>query len=116
MTMSLKDKAMSMNGGNGIDFMDGRTKGDVKSLNDQTVTVIDFAYLTGDDGAYIVFIIKEDKEHFYFGASVMTGNFQEFTADEVEEIKAVGIPVKLYEKKNKKGNRTYQAIEFYPEL
>lgn len=113
--MSLKDKAKAMNGGQGIRFMDGRSKGDVKSLNGHTVTVEDYAFLNGDDGDYVVFIIKEDPAHFYFGATVMTDNFKEFTAEEKSEIQKDGLPLRLSERKNKKGNRTYQAVEFYPE-
>lgn len=112
--MSLREKAMGMNSGQGISFMEGRSKGDVKSLNDIIITVKDYAFLTGDDGEYLVFIIEGDEGHFYFGASVMTDNFKEFTAEDKAELQKEGLPVRLSEKKNKKGNRTYQACEFYP--
>lgn len=112
--MSLKSKAKSMNSGKGIMFMEGREKGNVKSLNGKIVEVIDYDFLTGDNGKYIVFIIRQDTKHFYFGASVMTENFLEFTPEEKEEIQMQGIPIMLEDKQNRKGNRTYQNIIFYP--
>mgnify|MGYP004702745727 CR=1 FL=1 len=112
--MSLREKATAMNGGQGIDFMDGRTKGDVKSLNGKIVEVNDYSFLKGDDGDYVVFTTKQDPDHFYFGAMVMTDNFKKFTEADKLEIQKDGIPVMFEEKKNKKGNRTYQAITFYP--
>lgn len=113
--MSLWAKATAMNGGQGIDFMDGRKKGEVKELNGKIVEVIDYDFLKGDDGDYIVFITRQDPVHFYFGAMVMTDNFKKFDEADKKEIQKEGIPIFLEEKKNKKGNRTYQAITFYPE-
>lgn len=112
--MSVREKAEKMNSGKGIEFMEGRTKGNIKDLLDTVVTVKDFAFLTSDDGKYVVFIIDGDEDNFYFGATVMTQNFLEFEAGEIEEIKECGLPILLYEKKNKKESRTYTAIEFYP--
>ena len=113
--MSLKDKAKAMNGGQGIAFMDNREKGDIKSLNGKIIEVVDYSFLSGDDGDYVVFITRQDPKNFYFGASVMTDNFKSFTAEDKEEIQREGIPVMLQDKKNKKGTRTYQDCVFYPE-
>ena len=113
--MSLRSRATEMNSGKGIEFMSDRVKGDVKSLNGDPVVVRDYAFLHGDDGDYVVFIIDEDPNCFYFGATVMTENFKEFTEFEKKEVQRDGLPVRFSDRKNRKGNRTYQAIEFYPE-
>jgi len=113
--MSLREKALGMNR-QGIRFMTGRDKGDVKNLLGKIVNVMDFDFITGTDGKYLVFIVKEDEDNFYFGASVMTEKFLEFTSFDKEEIRTAGIQIRLTEQKNKKGNRTYQNIEFYPDV
>jgi hypothetical protein len=112
--MSLKNKAMQMNAGQGIPFMEGRTKGEVKDLYDQEVVIKDFGYINGEDGDYLVFIVEDNEKEFFFGASVITDSFKKFDEEDVAEIRSEGLPTKLYERKNKKGNRTYQAVEFYP--
>lgn len=112
--MSLKNKAKSMNSGQGIMFMEGREKGNVKSLNGKIVEVVDYNFINGDSGKYLVFIIRQDTKNFYFGASVMTENFLSFTPEDKEEIQMQGIPIMLEDKKNRKGTRTYQNCIFYP--
>ena len=113
--MSLKDRAKSLNGGKGISFMEGRDKGDVKSIIGTEVTVKDYGFINGDDGEFIVFMIDEDEKQFFFGNKVMTEKFKEFTAAEKAEILVEGLPIRITEQKNKKGDRTYQNVEFYPE-
>ena len=113
--MSLKDRAKSLNGGKGISFMEGREKGDVKSIIGCEVTVRDYGFIHGDDGEYIVFIIYEDDKKFFFGNTVMTEKFKEFNVAEKAEIVQDGLPIRITEQRNKKGNRTYQNVEFYPE-
>ena len=113
--MSLREKATEMNQGKGIPFMEGRTKGDVKSILGCEVTVVGYGFINGDDGDFIVFEIKEDEKVFYFGNSVMTEKFKEFTKEERAEIETDGLPIRITEVNNKKGNIKYQNIEFYPE-
>lgn len=112
--MSLREKATLMNSGKGIEFMTGRTKGNVSDLYNKEVVVEKFDFLTGDDGKYLVFTVKGNETEFFFGATVMTQNFEEFTNDDIIEIATAGLPILLNEKKNKKGTKTYTAITFYP--
>lgn len=111
--MSLQDKARGMNN-EGIPFMDGREKGNVKELNDKIVVVVDYGFIRGSDGQFVVFIIKGDETQFYFGATVMSEKFEQFDLEDKKEIQKFGIPLLLTETLNKKGNRTYQSCEFYP--
>ena len=113
--MSLKEKAESMNSGKGIEFMSNRTKGEMKELLDNVVTIRDYAFINGEDGEYAVFIVDEIKDSFYFGGSVITNNLKELSEEEHQELKAEGLPTLFTERKAKKGNRTYIAVEFYPE-
>jgi len=114
--MSFKDRAIGLNKKAGIKFMDGREKGTIQDLYNVPVTVIDFGFLKGLDGEYLVFIIKENKEDFYFGATVITDCFKQFTEQEKEEIQTEGLPILLSETKNRKGNRKYQTVLFYPDV
>ena len=113
--MNLKNKAQGLNKKAGIKFMDGREKGTIQDLYNVPVTVIDFGFLKGLDGEYLVFIIRENKEDFYFGATVITDCFKHFTEQEKEEIQKEGIPILISETKNRKGNRKYQTVLFYPD-
>lgn len=113
--MSLKEKALAMNQGKkGIEFMQGRTKGELIEILDVVVTITDYEFLDGTDGEYAVFIIKEDNDKFYFGGSVLTRDLKEFTEEEKNEVKEKGLPVKFSNKKSK-NKRNYTGVEFYPE-
>jgi len=110
--MSLKDKTKSFKK-EGIKFMEGRTKGESSSLFDRIVNVIDYDFIKGDDGEYLVYIIKEDVTSFYFGGEVLTKNFKEFSNEEKKELQEFGLPIRLHNQKGKKHNYTF--VEYYPE-
>ena len=112
--MSLKDKAESMNSGKGIQFMEGRTKGETDELLDKTITIRDYAFINGTDGEYVVFIVDKVNDKFYFGGKVLTDNLKQLTDEEHVELMSEGLPTKftLRVSKNKK---KYVAVEFYPE-
>lgn len=112
--MSLKEKMMRLNSNEGIPFMKDRTKGEIKEILDKNVTIKDFDFITGNDGEYVVFIIDEVKDTFYFGGSVLTNNLKMLSDEEKEEVKREGLPVYLYEAKSK-NNRKYVGAKFYPE-
>ena len=112
--MSLKDKMTKLNSKEGIPFMEGRTKGEIKDLLNKNVSIKDFAFLDGDDGKYVVFIVDEMKDLFFFGGTVLTNNLLEITDEEKEEVKLNGLPIKLFESTNKKG-RQYINVEYYPD-
>lgn len=112
--MSLKDKAMKMNSGKGIEFMHGKEKGEMLELIGKICTIRDYDFINGDDGEYAVFIIDEITDEFFFGGSVLTKDLKEFTEEEHEEVKRDGLPVLFTEQKSKKTKRPYVAVEFYP--
>lgn len=111
--MSLKDKMMKMNSNEGIPFMKDRTKGEMKEILDKDVTIKDFDFITGNDGEYVVFIVDEIKDSFFFGGQVLTQNLKEITEEEKQEVKTSGLPVKFYEAKSK-NKRNYIGCIFYP--
>ena len=100
-----------------LPFMEGREKGDTKELIGQVSTIIDYGFLPNEQGEpYACFIVKERSKKFYFGGSVLTDRLnvlddKGYHDDIVEE----GLPVLMTEQKSKKSNRTYTAVEFYPE-
>lgn len=110
--MSLKDKTKSFKK-DGIKFMEGRTKGDSTLLFDRIINVMDYDFIKGDDGEYLVYIIDEDDKSFYFGGEVLTKNFKEFTSEEKKELQEFGLPIRLRNKKGKKHN--YTSVEYYPD-
>lgn len=112
--MSLREKAESMNSGKGIEFMEGRTKGESEELLDRVVTIRDYAFITGTEGEYAVFIVDEEAKKFYFGGKVITDNLKALTEEEHEELKADGLPT-LFGQRVSKGKRKYISVEFYPE-
>lgn len=113
--MSLKEKMISLNSNEGIPFMKGRTKGEISEILGQPVTIRDFDFLDGQDGEYVVFIVDEVKDTFFFGGSVLTSNLKLLNSEEVNEVKESGLPVMLYESKSKKTGRKYVAAKFYPD-
>ena len=112
--MGLREKAESLNSGKGIEFMEGRTKGETEELLDKIVTIRDYAFITGDDGEYAVFIIDQVKDKFYFGGKVLTDNLKSFDLSDHAEVIAEGLPTKFSSRKSK-AKRNYVAVEFYPE-
>ena len=112
--MSLKEKAKSMNSGNGIEFMANKNKGEMMELYDRVCTIRNYDFLNGDDGEYVVFVIDEISDEFFFGGKVLTDDMKKFTDEEKQEIIEKGLPVKFTQKKSK-NKRPYTAVEFYPE-
>ena len=113
--MSLKEKMLEQNSNEGIKFMEGRTKGETAELLGKPVTIIDFDFLDGTDGLYVVFIVKEIKDSFFFGGSVLTKDLQLLNDEEAAELRKTGLPVIMYEAKSKKTGRKYISVKFYPD-
>lgn len=113
--MSLKDFTKKLNEGNSIPFMEGRTKGDLAEIKDNILTISDFAFLKNEEGDYVVFIVKEIPDSFYFGGMVITDNLKAIENEGYkEEVQKEGLPCKITARKSK-SKKTYYAIEFYPE-
>ena len=110
---SLKDRAKEFSVQ--LPFMEGREKGDVKKLTGQVSTIIDYGFLTGDDGDYVVFIVKERSSEFFFGGTVLTDQLAQLEAEGYHDaIVTEGLPMLLTEKKSK-NNRSYLNVAFFPE-
>lgn len=98
-----------------LPLMEGREKGELKSLYMDKITIRDFGFLKDGEEEYVAFIIDEDKENFYFGGMVLTDNMKQLEADGYRtEIEKDGLPIRLSEKKGK-NNRVYTKVEYYPE-
>lgn len=111
--MSLKEKMTKLN--KGISFMEGRTKGETEELLNKVVTICDYDFITGSNGEYVVFIVKEISDSFYFGGMVLTDSLKSLTDDEKKELQENGLPCKFSIVKSKETKRTYTNCEFYPE-
>jgi len=100
-----------------LEIMEKRKKGELQSLIGSPVTIRDFGYLKDkDSGNYVVFIIDEDTENFYFGGMVLTNNIQELESEGfAETIRSEGLPV-LFGEKRSKNKQIYTTVTFYPEF
>lgn len=111
---SLKDRAKEFSVS--LPFMEGRDKGDAKEIVGQVTTIADYGFLTGEEGHdYVVFIVKERTDKFFFGGTVLTDQLQQLEAEGYHDtIVSEGLPMLLTEKKSK-NKRSYVNVEFYPE-
>lgn len=102
----------------GLPFMEGREKGEMDRLVGEVYTIKEYGYLEGEDGEFVVFLVEEDKENFYFGGSVITDNMKKLDdvlkEDEIAELLETGITI-LCEKKKSKNKRDYVKCTFFPE-
>lgn len=114
MMKSLRDRAKEFSVQ--LPFMDGREKGDGKELLGTVNTIRDYGFLKGDDNReYVVFIVEQRSDKFYFGGTVLTDQMQQLEAEGYHDaIIEEGLPMLMTEKKSK-NNRSYVNVEFYPE-
>lgn len=56
----------------GIPFMEGREKGDIRDLIGKTVNIMDFGFIKGENGTYAVFCVKGSEKEFYCGGKAVT--------------------------------------------
>lgn len=101
----------------GLPFMEGKEKGDMDSLMDTTVTIVDYGFMNDDGKEYASFICKEHPEYFFFGGSVLTDGLKKvdeaLTDKEIEELMTAGLPTH-FEKKKSKNKREYTKCTFFP--
>ena len=111
---SLKDRAKEFDVR--LPFMEGCTKGETKELIGQITTITDYGFLPNEAGEmYAAFIVKERKDKFYFGGTVLTDRLQQLEAEGYHDaIVEEGLPMVMTEKKSKNG-RNFTNVEFYPE-
>lgn len=69
----------------GFDFMANRESGKIKDWKDEIVTITNVDLMenvtdkmTGEVKDLIVYTIKEDDKHFYFGGNAITNMFRDF--------------------------------------
>jgi hypothetical protein len=105
-----------------LPIMKDRTKGDLDSIKEMTVTIRDFGFMTAVDKKtklekeFACFIIDEDPACFYFGGQVVTDNLKKLEADGyTEEIQAEGLPVEFVDRHSDTSGNDYTAIIYYPE-
>lgn len=111
--MSLKETLMAKNSGEGIKFMENRTRGDLKEILNNEVTLRDYDFINGKEGRFVVFIVDGIEDKFFFGGSVITELLDSLTPEEKKELQTEGVPVEVYSKKSKNG-REYNGMTFYP--
>lgn len=112
---SLKERAKAFDVQ--LPFMEGRDKGETSELLGQVSTITDYGFIPNDAGEpYVVFIVKERSDKFYFGGTVLTARMTELDADGYRDaILDEGLPMLLTESKARKSNRTYTNVKFFPE-
>lgn len=116
----LMNKAVEITA-SGLPFMEGKEnlKVDGAVLNAK-LTVDEYGYLEGDDGEYVVIVLKEYPDKFIYGSSVVTDAFKKldtkFTDEEINFLISQGLTMKLTKIQSKKNaNRIYTGIKFFPE-
>ena len=99
-----------------LPLMEGREKGDLKSFYEDVVTIRDFGFLKDEKQEdYVVFVIDEDKDNFYFGGMVLTDQLKKLSEEGYqEEITKDGLPIRLTDRISK-GKKHYTHVEYYPE-
>jgi hypothetical protein len=110
--MSLREKATQMN--SGIEFMEGRTNGDIAEITKEQVTIREYDFLKDDDNKdYLVFTVDGVEDKFFFGGSVVSEKFKKFDEYDKDEINRKGLPAVFYKRKSK-NRRDYTDIIFFP--
>lgn len=95
---------------NGIEFMDDRNKQDLTLLVDSVSHIEDFAFLSGKNGDYAVFIVREWPQSFFFGNKAITSILKRIDKDGMRD-ELADVAAVVVEKISKNGD-LYRAIEF----
>lgn len=101
------------NKGEGIPFMDGRTKTDIpvgKGLH-----LKDYGFIKGDDAPFAVMLFEEYPKNFMFGNSIVTDDIKTIEKDMGSKEQALnllaGVSMKFTKRTSKRG-RDYMSVEF----
>ena len=76
-------------------------------------TLRDYDFINGKRGRFVVFIVDEIEDKFFFGGQVITELLDSLNPEQKKELQAEGVPVQLYSKKSKNG-MDYHGMIFYP--
>ena len=94
----------------GIPFMEGAEKADIRELVDKPVHIVDFGFIKGDNGDFAVFITKENDGVFYFAPNVISENLHIIDEDGKRALLAkTEVIVRSNTSKNK---REYFTLEY----
>lgn len=96
---------------NGIPFMEGRTKGSMNALINQTVHIDNFGFINGTDGEYAVFTVAEDPQNFYFGGVAITDTLRKIEKDNMSG-ELANQALRFIMKTGKTSKRNYVGFEF----
>ena len=97
---------------NGIPFMDGKTKGNIKDLVGDTIHIDDFGFIHRTDGEYAVIHVAEHPDFFYFGGLALTDMLAQVDADGMrEELAQQGIVLTMKRSKNGRGYMAYEFVD-----
>lgn|SRR5699024_1185261 len=111
--MNLQERAKQLQASSVL--MDNREKGEIKDLLNLNLTIINYDFMSGDDGEYSIIHLAEENNLFFFGGSVITEILQQLDKEGYyDQIKKEGLPVKFTSVKSK-NNRYYTKAELYPE-
>lgn len=110
----LTDFAETLN--NEIECMKNRAKADCNLLTGKISTIIDFDWLTDSKSneKYPVFIIKEDKEHYFFGGKALSNALHTIEDSGLkDDLKEEGLKVTM-EKIKTKNKNDFMKVTFNP--
>lgn len=99
----------------GVEFMDGRTAGDIQTLVGETVLIEDYAFIkdsNSDLGKYGVFTVVDIPDQFFFAPSVVTDVLSTVDQDGMKGALCGQQPVKFLRKESRKTKRKYIYMEF----
>ena len=94
----------------GIPFMEGRDKGDLRDMLDQPLHIIDFGFIKGKNGDFAVIALAEESDKFYFCNSIITDMLRTVQADDMQDAlpqQAIEFTLRM-----SKGGQEYMTFEF----
>ena len=101
------------NKGEGIPFMDGRTKTDIPV--NKGLHLKDYGFIKGDDAPFAVMLFEESPDNFMFGNSSVTDDIKTIEKDMGSKEQALnllaGVSMKFTKRTSKRG-RDYMSVEF----
>ena len=101
------------NKGEGIPFMDGRTKMDTPV--GEGLHLKDYGFIKGDDAPFAVMLFEEYPKNFMFGNSIVTDDIKTIEKDMGSKEQALnllaGVSMKFTKRVSKRG-REYMSVEF----
>ena len=97
-------------GNNGIEFMEGAEKKDIRDLVDMPIHIVDFGFIKGDNGEFAVIKVEESEGAFYFAPKIISQDLKTIHEDGMRGLLAKTECVIRF-KHGKKG-RDYFVLEY----